>query len=234
MLQLLRPVAWLLIVTLAAVPFRAARAESDLAVQEEPLPPEAEAELERLQPLVLPQQREGALRLMEKYPNTRLSRIIARLLDEYAAYDGLRKQELAVRDARTSVIREYWRARYAECPVPGPLPPSLRIVNDTDEPILFQAKLPDSVWMGPYRLRAGWEQIIHQPVTLRRITPDGLQFHSLVPGNEYIFRETEPGRLELVQQPFSAPAGPPAPAQGPPIMPPPAPPAQFPAAPDGQ
>ena len=179
--------------------------------QDEPLPPEAEAELQRLQPLVLPQQRADARELMERYPNTRLAEIIARLLDEYAAYDRLQDEERAAREANTALIREYWRVRYAQCPVPGPLPPSLRLVNETSEPILFQAKQHDTVWMGPYRLAAGAEQIIHRPTTLRRITPAGIELHPLYPGNDYVFRATDAGPPGLVQLPQVPPPVPPAP-----------------------
>jgi hypothetical protein len=183
----------------------AATLSSPAPSQEEPLPPEAQAELERFRELEAPQARERARKFIEMYPDTRAAKILTRLLEEYAAFDRLKEEEFAAQQARTAWIREYWRARYAQHPLPAPLPYTLTLVNETDEPILFQAKSYNTVWTGPHRIRPGGVQGLYRPVNLRRMTSQGVEYHSLSPGNDYVFRATGPGAAELIQIPRGLP-----------------------------
>lgn len=178
--------------------------------QEEPLPPEAQAELEQFREFEAPQARARARKFIEMYPDTRVAKILTRLLEEYAAFDRLKDEERAAQQARAASIREYWRARYAQHPLPAPLPYTLTVVNETDEPILFQAKSYNTVWSGPHRIRPGGVQGLYHPVILRRITAEGIEYHSLSPGNDYVFRATGPGTAELVQIPRVLPGSSPA------------------------
>ena len=153
------------------------------------LPEEAQNELDRALQLTLPQQKERARELIRKYPGTRVARIAQRLLDEYAAFERLSEGERAARAAQIAFVREYWRAK-VECQLPEYTAPVGRLVNEGDEPAVFQIRFRQTVWMGPYRLRPGQEQIVYEPVLVRRFVAGAFVEEPLAPGNTIDFHET--------------------------------------------
>jgi hypothetical protein len=141
--------------------------------------------------LVLPQQKERAEEMIQKYPNTKLAKLAEQLLAEYKLYDTLRASEYAKVEARTAEVREYWKSIYPSGTISEPAPMS--ITNLTDEPVLYQIQGPETAWSGPHNLRIGDTHYLKYPVTLRRVTNAGVVKFSLRVGQRYVFRRPAEG-----------------------------------------
>lgn len=176
------------------------------------VPPDAEAELDRLLELARPQQKERARELIEKHPNTQLAEILQRVLDEYAAFDQADAAEAQVFAARTAGYRAYWQSRC--CPPPAWNPPVAQIFNGTDEPVLYEIRydgIHRTRWMGPYRLRAGAAFTSPHPYCVRYLAGGVMQVQLIVPGEAYAFQGT-PGTSDfMLEHGVASPLAPPAP-----------------------
>lgn len=175
------------------------------------------AELDRILQLTLPQQKTRAKELIEDQPDSQLAAVLRRLLGEYKTFGRIADAEREARAARSAWNREYWRSRC--CPVPVWDPPVGRIGNATDEPVLYEIRmmgLERTLWMGPYRLRAGASYASPHPYLVRYLTPVGVQEQLIGPGQSFAF-QGGPGDGTLFLGPGEAGAGvvpPPGPALG--------------------
>ena len=145
-----------------------------------------EKTLEKINTLVLPQQKQWAVELIEKDPDSEEAKLARRLLAEYKRYDELQAEQQREREAATRAIREYWEAR--QCTVLQPTQRPLTITNLTEEPVLYQIRGPGMAWAGPHRLRGGDSHKFHYPVVYRRVTQTGIVQYSLSVGSRCVFR----------------------------------------------
>jgi len=143
--------------------------------------------------LILPQQKERAEELIQKYPNTKLAKLAEQLLAEYKLYESLKAAERAKIEARTAEVRAFWTAIYPNAIPPEPVP--LSITNLTDEPVLYEVQGPVTEWSGPHNLRPGESHFLKYPATFRRVTQAGLVEYTLRVGQRYVFRQLASGEL---------------------------------------
>jgi hypothetical protein len=165
-------------------------------------------ELDELLSLTLVQQKQKAQELIRKYPGTPLSRTLQRLIGEYETFDRIADAERQAREARTACYRAYWRDRC--CFEPAWNPPQARLVNPTADPILYEIRIGGihrTLWMGPYRLRAGTDYASPHPYCVRFLTAGGVQMQEITPGETFAFQGSPAeGSLSLVPAP-GLPAG---------------------------
>jgi hypothetical protein len=169
-------------------------------LDEEAAPPNLQQEIDALLMLTREQQKQRARELIRKYPDTETARILRRVLAEHATYDALAEQERLAREARAVWVREFWRGRC--CPLPAWNPPVGRIINETDEPVLYQQRIEGihhTRWSGPYRLRAGDGHESPHPYFVRYLVQGDVQTVVVYPGDVYAFRGSpDDGTLTLV------------------------------------
>lgn len=163
-------------------------------------PPEAREELEELLGLTLAQQKQRAISLIEKYPDTDLARTLEQLLADYESFGRLDEQGDLARNARAAYGRAYWHSRC--CPLPVWAPPQAQLHNASDTPVLFQQKLDGlhaTVWSGPYRLSPNATYDSPYPFRVRYLTAAGALVREICPGQSYAFQgSAEDGTLQLV------------------------------------
>lgn len=211
------PLALFICLPPLALPVRAQEAEAGPVVGEGlGLTPAEQQELHETLQLTLQQQKERARELIRERPNTRLAAVLQRVLSEYEAFDRLHESERAARAAVSAWNRDYWCGR---CPPEPPWhPPVGRIGNATDEPVLYEIRLTGierTLWMGPYRLRAGASYESPHPYLVRYLTGGGVQEQLIVPGQSYAFQgDAAAGAVVLAPAPvvLDPAALPPAPA----------------------
>lgn len=152
----------------------------------------AEAIVQDIRTLVLPQQIARARKVIKDYPNTHLAKIARQLLDEHSLY-AREAQITAQRDqAITRIVKNHWANR------PAPSKPEftpLRITNLSDDTVMYQMKGQVTMWSGPYRLRSGETHVFNQPIQYRRITSEGYVEHTLSLGVSYGFINPPTGGL---------------------------------------
>lgn len=174
-----------------------------LAAQDVPDTELERAELQEMLQLVPAQQKVRAELLIKKYPNSRTARIAQRLLDEYAIYERQALQGYAAREPWNRFVREFWSPRLDHIIAPWE-PPTVRIANETREPVVYQAMFPSMKFVGPYWLGAGQQLVVYRPVVIRYSVGGTLQTAELSPGQSYAFRTGADGQVQL------GPASPPA------------------------
>lgn len=169
----------------------------------------AEAIVQEIRTLVLPQQIATARRVIQLYPNTHLAKVARELLEEYKLYQ-IESDAILQKDRETGeYLRRFWATRRTK-PVNDFTP--LRITNLSDETVMYQMKGQVTMWSGPYRLRPGETHLFNQSIQYRRITRDGLAEHSLTLGQSYGFLNSADGKLPQL---YTLPATPPAPEPAP-------------------
>jgi len=187
---------------LATGPAQAAEALLQLEETDEFQPADDEAKaqeiVDRLQNLVLSQQRLLARELIDEYSETRSAKVARELLDELELYDAenvaRRQRELE----RTAWIRNFWDARRAPAPELPDL--AVTITNGSDEAAIFQIRGPSMDWSRPMILAVGETNILKYPARFRRFTKQGTVRYSLELGQRYVFlkdSEDEIPRLHL-------------------------------------
>ncbi|MEX2286179.1 MAG: hypothetical protein WD648_03755 [Planctomycetaceae bacterium] len=135
--------------------------------------------------LVLPQQKDRAREMIKAFPNTRLAQLAQKLLDEHKLYEAMAAAENEQKRLHTEYVREYWKARYPEGLAPMPAP--MRLTNSSSESLLYQVRGPGMEWSSPHTLRIGEAHVFRYPVTLRRITKEGVVEQDLNVGVQYRF-----------------------------------------------
>jgi len=151
---------------------------------------EAREMISNIRSLVLPQQKERAQEMIDKYPNTRVAKLAEQLLEEFRLYDALAAAESARIEARTASVREYWTSRYPGGSFEGE---PTRITNLSGEPALYQVRGPSMDWSGPHVLRVGETHLLKYAAEYRRITLEGTEEYALRVGGNYVFRQPDGG-----------------------------------------
>jgi hypothetical protein len=141
--------------------------------------------VERLQNLVLSQQRQIARELIRKYPDTDLAQRARDLLQQLELYDTLEAAEFSRDLARTDWVRNFWDARRPAPPVVIDM--DVRITNSADVAAIFQVRGPGTEWSHPIALTPGESMRLKYPAEYRQVTPEVTHAHLLNLGQSYTF-----------------------------------------------
>ncbi len=168
---------------------------------------EIRRELDKWNDLEITQRKDKARQLIAKYPNTRTARLIQRYLEELELYDQAAQAERDVAAARAAREREYWRQR-----IPAELSmvpnyqtlPLVRLTNKADQAVLFQLRGYGMDWTRPRLLLSGASETVNYPVEFRRITSAGTTIYMLQPGNEFVFRQSNPDEMPQLYEAAAA------------------------------
>ncbi len=145
--------------------------------------------VDRLQNLVLSQQREIARQLVRQYPDTDAAKRAQELLEELELYDAADAAKREREDRRTEQIRNLWDARRPPAPTLPDL--DITITNLGELGAIFQVRGPSMEWSRPVVLAVGETNRLKYPAAFRRITKEGTVLYSLQLGGRYVFLQNE-------------------------------------------